>query len=1082
MNDFDQFDTPAAAPASPSGPMVINIGTQPVEQPAAPTPTAPTAPVAQAGNPFDQFDNTPAPAAPSAQASNPFDQFDNVAHETSTQNQPPQKPGTTTLPSAVETPLSLLASAGGRVENALGGVAETLAPISHLGATDLTGNQPTPDQIEQSLQKGAGEVNQDVSAVEKAHPLLGNVGAFAGDVLPYAAAPMGGSLKAASGIGGLIGALQGITKPVETGEDYNRADPARIAEDTALGAAGPTLIKGATSALSGLSEPVKYLAKAIGATPDKVQTAVIQAAQDSGITDLPLSAQTQSRFVRSMESYLQNSGMTGDIYDKLKNGFDSSFSKSYADMLDNVSADKRPAAAIGEQAQSIVQSGHQAKQDLIKNAVGDILHRISPDTREAGVLGEEGKGALKEASDAGQEQVGKAYETLERRLPDTLTYHAPNATAFANDFLAKSKPLIKPGGAENLVTKVMQDFTSATKPPAPQSIVLSGRTFTPGTPEYAALTKSGIAPQVPEHEAPPVSRLLATRRTVNSMMQSDEMGGVRKVLGGFNAALGKDIQEGLEGTSYANELAKADSLFSKQVGTYRIGAITGKIFGETPENVVKSIKNPSDVAKLQAALADPKYAPVVQAIKRAKVQEIIGPALTDVSGNLQSNNLGSIFRADSKTAPLLRSLMAPKDFADLQKLGQDAVTYNNKLYRNETLRSMIFGQTPENVIKSLTEPSDVAKLEAALSDPKYKPVVDAIKRARISDILGTKLYDNQGNIRVGNFAGAFREDQRNGPLLQSLVGPQQWKKLQNLRTVASGVQEGASQFLNSSKTAYARTDLGIAATAAAQAVQGIIQMAHGNLLAGVSLIGSGLATSYTPYLGARLLTSPAFIRAATRAASTFKSNPSGAGPTLRALAQTVSAAAPGTRRDGGQPVAKTTIAAPPNLQTINPHSANDYVSKTVAHESGGNPNARAKTSGAVGAGQFIPKTWARMIENYRPELMVGKSLRQIMDLRRDSALSREMTAHYAEENGEQLRKAGLPVNDTTKYLAHFLGPTDTKRLLSARIGTPAVQVLSPASVRANRSVLAGKKAEDVLRWAQKAMGNLPEPAAGPPQR
>lgn len=1046
----DFLDSPDAP--APAGPLVINIGKQPTVSAAS-------------------FLDSPDA---------------NVAHETSSQNEAAPKPGTTTLPGAVETPLSLLASAGGRVENALGGIAETLAPIAHLGAADLTGSQPTPDQINQSLQKGTGEVNQNVSAIEKAHPLLGNVGAFTGDVLPYAAAPMGGTLKAASGIGGLIGALQGITKPVETGEDYNRADPTRIAEDTALGAAGPSLIKGATKALGGISEPVSYIAKVLGASPDKVQGAVIKAAQDSGITSLPLSAQTQSRFVRSMESYLQNSGLTGDIYDKLKTGFDSSFSKSYADMLDNVSKDTRPAAAIGEQAQSIAQGAHEAKQSLIKNAVGDILNRISPDTREAGVVGQEGQGALKEASEAGQADVGKAYETLERRLPDTLTYNAPNATAFANDFLAKAKPLIKPGGAENLVTKVMQDFAGSTKPPAAQSFVLSGRTFTPGTPEYAALTKSGVAPQVPIHQAPPVSRLLATRRTINSMMQSDEMGGVRKVLGGFNAALGKDIQEGLAGTSYANELTKADNLFSKQVDTYRIGAITGKIFGETPENVVKSIKNPSDVSKLQAALADPKYAPVVQAIKRAKVQEIIGPALTDVSGNLQSNNLGSIFRADSKTAPLLRSLMAPKDFAALQKLGQDAVTYNNSLYRNETLRSMIFGQTPENVIKSLTNPSDVAKLEGALADPKYQPVVAAIKRARIADILGTKLYDNGGNIRVGNFAGAFRDDQRNGPLLQSLVGPQQWKKLQNLRTVASGVQEGASQFLNSSKTAYARTDLGIAATAAAQAVQGLMQMAHGNLLAGVSLIGSGLATSYTPYLGAKLLTSPAFIRAATRTASTLQSNPSGAGPALRALAQTVSAAAPGAARHGSPVSGKATIAAPPQLQTLNPKAPNignsDYVSKTVRHESTGNPTAKAKGTSATGAGQFINRTWMHMIDQYRPELMVGKSTREILNLRNDPVLSREMTAHYANENAAALTKAGLPVNDTTRYLAHFLGATDAKRLLNAKIGTPAAQVLSPASVQANRKVLAGKKAEEVLRWAQKAMGDLPEPSAGPPQR
>lgn len=179
------------------------------------------------------------------------------------------------------------------------------------------------------------------------------------------------------------------------------------------------------------------------------------------------------------------------------------------------------------------------------------------------------------------------------------------------------------------------------------------------------------------------------------------------------------------------------------------------------------------------------------------------------------------------------------------------------------------------------------------------------------------------------------------------------------------------------------------------------------------------------------------------------------------------------------PEQSTTVEAPPTLQTVNPQSPNDYVSKTVIQESGGNPNAKAKTSGAVGAGQFIPRTWMHMIDKYHPELMVGKTTRQILELRKDASLAREMTGHYGTENAEALIKAGLPVNDTTKYLSHFLGPTDTKRLLNAKIGTPAAQVLSPASIRANRHVLAGKNAEDVLRWAQRAMGDLPEPSAGP---
>lgn len=182
------------------------------------------------------------------------------------------------------------------------------------------------------------------------------------------------------------------------------------------------------------------------------------------------------------------------------------------------------------------------------------------------------------------------------------------------------------------------------------------------------------------------------------------------------------------------------------------------------------------------------------------------------------------------------------------------------------------------------------------------------------------------------------------------------------------------------------------------------------------------------------------------------------------------------------PAVSATIPEAPALQPVNIKSAVSptFVDKTVQKESHGNANAKAKGTSAVGAGQFLNRTWMHMIDQYRPELMVGKSTRQILDLRKDPQLAREMTGHYAVENADALKKAGLPITDTTLYLSHFLGPADTKRLLNAKIGTPVTQVVSAASIKANPKVLgAGKKAEDILHWAQRAMGNLPEPSAGP---
>jgi hypothetical protein len=176
------------------------------------------------------------------------------------------------------------------------------------------------------------------------------------------------------------------------------------------------------------------------------------------------------------------------------------------------------------------------------------------------------------------------------------------------------------------------------------------------------------------------------------------------------------------------------------------------------------------------------------------------------------------------------------------------------------------------------------------------------------------------------------------------------------------------------------------------------------------------------------------------------------------------------------------VGTPP-LQVLNPGSPNQqpsgFAAKTIQAESRGNPNAKARTSRAVGAAQFIPSTWLAMMDKYHPELTIGKTLGQVLNLRKNPQLAAEMTDHYGNENAQHLAAKGLPVSDVTKYMAHFLGPEGAEKILTARIGTPVAQLLPVQVIRANRAMLLGKKAEDVLREAQRKMGNLPAPAAGP---
>lgn len=145
------------------------------------------------------------------------------------------------------------------------------------------------------------------------------------------------------------------------------------------------------------------------------------------------------------------------------------------------------------------------------------------------------------------------------------------------------------------------------------------------------------------------------------------------------------------------------------------------------------------------------------------------------------------------------------------------------------------------------------------------------------------------------------------------------------------------------------------------------------------------------------------------------------------------------------------------------------VDRIIGAESGGDPNARNPNSSASGAGQFIDGTWLDTIKAARPDLAAGKSDADLLALKADPQLSRQMTDAYATQNAGILSKAGLPVTPGTTYLAHFAGPGGAVGVLNADPSTPAGAILGPAVVKAN-PFLANMTAADLTAWADRKMG------------
>lgn len=151
--------------------------------------------------------------------------------------------------------------------------------------------------------------------------------------------------------------------------------------------------------------------------------------------------------------------------------------------------------------------------------------------------------------------------------------------------------------------------------------------------------------------------------------------------------------------------------------------------------------------------------------------------------------------------------------------------------------------------------------------------------------------------------------------------------------------------------------------------------------------------------------------------------------------------------------------------------------RIVTAESGGDANATNARSSATGSGQFLDGTWLDMIRAYRPDL-AGGSDTQILDLRRNPDLSREMVARFAEQNAAMLVRRCLPVTPGTLYLSHFAGGGGAAAVLQAPETADAAGTMAAADstgrttrdmiVTANPFLEAFTVA-DLKRWADRKM-------------
>lgn len=150
-----------------------------------------------------------------------------------------------------------------------------------------------------------------------------------------------------------------------------------------------------------------------------------------------------------------------------------------------------------------------------------------------------------------------------------------------------------------------------------------------------------------------------------------------------------------------------------------------------------------------------------------------------------------------------------------------------------------------------------------------------------------------------------------------------------------------------------------------------------------------------------------------------------------------------------------------------------FLMKTAGRESSFNPRAQASTSSAAGLFQFVEQTWLSTLKQHGAKhgyagyadlitkgsdgryRVDGEARKAVMDLRLDPHAASLMAGELTSDHASYLKgRVGRAPTGGELYVAHFLGPQGSARLIEAAQTRPATSAASlfPDAARANRAI------------------------------
>jgi hypothetical protein len=206
-----------------------------------------------------------------------------------------------------------------------------------------------------------------------------------------------------------------------------------------------------------------------------------------------------------------------------------------------------------------------------------------------------------------------------------------------------------------------------------------------------------------------------------------------------------------------------------------------------------------------------------------------------------------------------------KEFGRLYLDAQKRFAQHAKTFRNKNIDQLIRLQDPAKTLAKMDSVQGIRDISKAIAkSPEGRETFNELKRFKLEQLIGDKLLDSTTQqIKFGTFSKLL-EKGKNRELMKELLGPKEFKRLENLMKNSGRLAESANKFLNTSRTATTLID-----NAALLAMsRDIMNLSHGNVWP--------LAKKGIGYLGVRqlskLMTDPEFLKLAEKAIAAEKGN------------------------------------------------------------------------------------------------------------------------------------------------------------------------------------------------------------------